>query len=215
MGLLVLQRFISTRVVACRPCGRGLIRSFTGKTLWQGWWGPISFFFNWFVLATNLHAWRRLGAIESPSLSGDLMPERAAGFGNVEGRQASNSKAQPKRRSRLRTASTVGFLGFLGLGLIASGWDATHHDHKGAHGSPVPAAMLDQMMAGAFTAEDGSAVSVRNASCTGQGDEVSPGSHTHFDCLVGFTDGATDDVVVHLLPGDELFFVSSQGSGAP
>ena len=39
VGLLVLQRFVSVRVTACRPCGHALIRSYAGKTLWQGWWG--------------------------------------------------------------------------------------------------------------------------------------------------------------------------------
>lgn len=207
VGLLVLQRFITVRVVACRPCGRGLIRKFTGKTLWQGWWGAISFFFNWFVLATNVRAWRRLGAIESPSLSGDLVMEPASGFGDVEAQPDS----QPKRRSRLRIAGAVGFLGFLGIGLVASGWDATHHDHDGAHGAPAPEAMVDPLMSGSFTADDGSTANVRNATCTGKGEPV-PGGYTHFDCLIVFADGNTDDVVVHLLPEGELFFISAQPS---
>lgn len=209
MGLLVLQRFVSVRVIACRPCGHGLIRSFTGKTLWQGWWGPISFFFNWFVLTTNLVAWRRLGAIESPSLSGDLVLQRPTGF---EERPSAEAEAQPKRRSRVRTASTVAVLGFVGLGLVASGWDATHHDHEGAHASPAPEAMLNRAMTGPFTADDGSTAVVRSATCTGQGQPV-PGGFTHFDCLLAFADGTTDDVVVHLLPNDELFFISSRGAG--
>jgi len=39
--------------VACRACGRRLVRDFTLRTLVQGWWGAFSFFFNVFVLVAN------------------------------------------------------------------------------------------------------------------------------------------------------------------
>jgi hypothetical protein len=208
VGLLFLQRFVSVRVNACRPCGRGLIRSFTGKTLWQGWWGAISFFFNWFVLATNLRAWRRLAAIENPSLSGDFSSEPITGFDDVESRPP-DSEAQPKRRFRLRNVSAAVFLGFIGLGLVASAWDATHHDHEGGHGIPAQPAALDlAMSSGPFTAEDGSSVGVKDAVCTGDG-EAAPGGYTHFTCALVFADGTNDEVTVHLLADDELFFVSA------
>lgn len=215
VGLLVMQRFVSVRVTACRSCGRGLIRSFTGKTLWQGWWGAISFFFNWFVLAANLFAWRRLGAIESPSLSGEFTSEAVTGFGDVERRPVADVEAQPKRRFRLRTASVLAVLGFIGLGLVTSAWDAAHHDHEGSHGTPAPAAMLDRAMSsGPFTSEDGSSVGVKDAACTGEGEAV-PGGYTHFDCALVFDDGSNDEVIVHLLADDEIFFVSSLDSAAP
>ena len=102
VGLLVMQRFVSTKVTACRPCGHRLIRSYTGRTLWQGWWGAISFFFNWFVLATNAWAWKRLGAIENPSLSGMLMSDSPRGFENAEQVPQEGAAEQPKPRSRLR-----------------------------------------------------------------------------------------------------------------
>jgi hypothetical protein len=119
-----MQQFFSTRVTACRPCGRRLIRSYTGKTLWQGWWGAISFFFNWFVLATNAWAWTRLGAMENPSLSGMVITDPPQGFGEL--RQPSQDAADepPKRPSRLRRAATFVLPGFMVLGLIGWGWDA-------------------------------------------------------------------------------------------
>lgn len=46
--------------------------------------------------------------------------------------------------------------------------------------------------------------------CVGNG-EGSPEGYTHFGCALTFSNGETDDVVVHLLPGDELFFKSSLG----
>jgi hypothetical protein len=210
-----MQQFVSVRVTACRSCGRALIRSFTGRTLWQGWWGAISFFFNWFVLAANLSAWRRLGAIDSPSLSGDFRPEAIPAFGDLEERAAETQQELPKRRSRLRTASFLVLPGFMVIGLVSWGWDSTHHDHEGAHGAPAPAAMVAQEMSvGTFTADDGSSLAVQNASCTGDGAAAAGGGgHTHFRCQLAFTDGNSDEVLVHLLPGDGLFFKSSDPAG--
>ena len=199
VGLLVMQQFFSTRVTACRPCGRRLIRSYTGKTLWQGWWGAISFFFNWFVLASNAWAWKRLGGIENPSLSGMVITDPPQGF------------VEPKRPSRLRRAATFVLPGFVLLGLIGWGWDATHHDHSEVHGAPESAAMVEEeLTAGSFTLDDGTSSSVRSASCTGEGeaDAAIAGMYTHFRCQVVFADGYPDEVIVHLLEND-LFFKST------
>jgi len=213
VGLLVMQRFVSTKVTACRPCGHGLIRSYTGRTLWQGWWGAISFFFNWFVLATNAFAWKRLGAIENPSLSGMLMPDSPQGF-SEEAAQGplERTEEQPKRRSRLRRGAVLVLPGFMALGLIGWAWDATHHDHSEPHGAPASAAMIKGEMAGAsFTSDDGTPTVVRTASCTGEAEaaEAAAGTYTHFRCQVVYDDGYLDEVIVHLLE-DEIFFKSTQ-----
>lgn len=212
VGLLVMQRFVSIRATACRPCGRALVRSFTGKTLWQGWWGPISFFFNWFVLASNAFAARRLGSIAAPSLSGEYVPPPAAReFGNPA--EPASTPDAPKR-SRLRTVATFVLPGFFALGLAGWAWDATHHDHGGAHGAPAPAEAISLAMSDgdAFIADDGTSVTVQSASCAGEGTAVAGGS-THFKCQLTFVDGTNDEVIVHLLPNDELLFKSSGGSG--
>lgn len=212
VGLLVLQQFVTTKVTACRPCGRRLLRSYTGKTLWQGWWGAISFFFNWFVLVSNAWAWRRLGAIESPSLSGMVIADSARSFEDVVQDSHAVGEGPPKRRSRLRRAATFALPALFAFGLIGWGWDATHHDHSEAHGVAASAAEIETAMTdGAFTAEDGTSSIVQTAACTGEGEAVA-GLHTHFLCRVGFDSGNTDEVTVHLLEGNELFFISAAGS---
>jgi len=208
VGLLVLQQFVTVKVTACRSCGRSLVGRFTARTLWQGWWGVISFFFNWFVLAANAVAWRKVSSLASPALSGELVADTPTGFRDVE----HTPEAEPKRRSRLRTIGVVLVGGFLLLGVIGWAWDATHHDHAGeAHGLPASVAVIEaEMTQGTFTADDGSAVSVTNASCTGEG-EAAPAGYTHFRCDLAFADGTSDEVIVHLLVGDQLFFMSTQG----
>jgi hypothetical protein len=206
VGLLVLQQFVTVRVTACRLCGRSLVRRFTARTLWQGWWGLISFFFNWFVLAANALTWRRLGSLVSPSLSGQLVTDTPTDFRDVE------RASQSKRRSRLRTLGAALFVGLVLLGLASRGWDATHHDHAGeTHGAPAPVDLIrSEMTKGAFTAADGSAVQVSQASCAGDGEATST-AFTHFRCDVTFADGTSDAVVVHLLEDDRLFFMSAHG----
>lgn len=91
VGLFVLQQFVTVRVLACGPCGRALVRAYTGQRLWQGWWGLISFFFNWFVLASNALTWKKLGRIDPPSLSGELVEDEPPGFhGDAEGKSRSS-----------------------------------------------------------------------------------------------------------------------------
>lgn len=208
VGLLVLQQFVTVRVTACRSCGRSLVKRFTARTLWQGWWGLISFFFNWFVLAANAVAWRRLGSLVSPSLSGELVVDSPTGFRDVE----DGPDAEPKRRSRLKTIGLALFVGLILLGVASWAWDSTHHDHAGeAHGVPASVGVIEaEMNQGTFTADDGSAVTVTHASCAGEG-ESAPGGYTHFRCRLAFADGTSDEVIVHLLAGDQLFFMSAQG----
>lgn len=42
--------------VPCRDHGMALTRSWLGKTVVQGWWGVISFFVSWFVVASDIAA---------------------------------------------------------------------------------------------------------------------------------------------------------------
>lgn len=190
--------------MACRSCGRSLIGRYTARTLWQGWWGLISFFVNWFVLAANALAWQRLGTLANPSLSGDLVPTAPTGFRDLE-------EVEPKRRSRLRSVGLALVLGFLVLGAAGWAWDATHHDHEGAHGLPAPIAAIEGAMTdGAWTADDGTSVAVSRATCAGEG-EATAGGYTHFRCSLTFANGTSDEVIVHVLEGDELFFKSALG----
>lgn len=205
VGLALLMQFHSKTVDACRPCGRALVRRETLRTLWMGWWGLISFFFNWFVLFANARAWRRVGALESPSLSGELVTHEPRGFDSPPAEEE-----QPKRRSRLRRGRAVLLLGVVALGLAGWGWDASHHDHEEAHAAPAAVPAIQLAMVGAFSSSDGGAVTVDHATCHGDGQPVNAG-YTHFDCSLIFSDGSGDEVIVHLLENDELFFVSSAG----
>lgn len=77
--MLVLQRFVKLQQPLCRECGRSTTLRYTGMTLWQGWWGVISFFANWFVLLTNAVAWIRYSRL--PSSAPEYSPLPAPAFG--------------------------------------------------------------------------------------------------------------------------------------
>ncbi|MEU7554718.1 hypothetical protein AB0B01_20650 [Streptomyces sp. NPDC044571] len=53
-GLIVLMRFLSLQGPFCRDCGLATYRRMSGDTLWQGWWGPLSFFITPVTLLVNL-----------------------------------------------------------------------------------------------------------------------------------------------------------------
>jgi len=60
-----MQRFIKIREALCRDCGTQLVKQYTLRTLFQGWWGFISFFVNWFVLVANVAAYVELSQLRS------------------------------------------------------------------------------------------------------------------------------------------------------
>jgi hypothetical protein len=68
VGMLIVQQFIKVKRPMCRDHARQLVKHFTLKTLWQGWWGYISFFVNWFVLAANAAVFVRAGKLGAPQL---------------------------------------------------------------------------------------------------------------------------------------------------
>ncbi|MFP3986706.1 hypothetical protein U9R90_04215 [Streptomyces sp. E11-3] len=53
-GIVVLMRFLKREGVFCRSCGTAIQRRMTSDTLWQGWWGPLSFFFTPITVLMNL-----------------------------------------------------------------------------------------------------------------------------------------------------------------
>jgi hypothetical protein len=213
VGLLVLQQFISIRVTACRPCGRKLIRSYTGQTLWQGWWGLISFFFNWFVLGANAWAWKRLGSIENPSISGMLVTESPRGFDEVHPTLPDATEPPAKQGSRLGRVAPFAAVGVGALCLVGWIWGEMQPDHSEPHGAPATAAMVEEFMIGeSFVSDYGTSSSaVQTATCTGDGEaaEGVAGMYTHFKCQVSFANETDDEVLVHLLE-DGLLFKSTQ-----
>ena len=119
--------------------------------------------------------------------------------------------ARPPLRARLVRLLLVLLVGSALVAGAARGWHAAQHDHDGRHGVPARPAALEKAMMGPFAAADGRSVAVLDATCVGQG-EATPAGYTHFSCRLVFDDGSSDEVVVHLLERDELFFKSSVGA---
>jgi hypothetical protein len=215
VGLFYLQRFVTVKAVACRACGRRLVRDFTLRTLVQGWWGLISFFFNWFVLAANAFAWLRLGRLNEPSVwTTEDVTAPSASFADAA---LEAEAASSKKRSWLVRGGIVPGVFFGGLVLLAIGagaWDATHHDHEGPHGSPLTALELRHQIAGQmFLTDGGLRIWVESASCNGTGGNGHEVRYIHFRCHLVFDNGEAEDVLVHVQP-DEFFFTSSRAGGA-
>lgn len=221
VGLFYLQRFVTVKTVACRACGRRLVRDFTLRTLAQGWWGLISFFFNWFVLAANAVAWLRLGRLNEPSIweAADMTAAptsvSARDTLGVETETLDAKTAAPRKRSWLVKAGVVPgvlFAGLVVLGLASWGWDAAHHDHGGPHGAPLTAVEVRKQIVGQmFLTDAGLRVWVESATCTGDGGNAV--RHVHFRCHFVFDNGKADDVLVHVEP-ESLFFKSPLAGGA-
>lgn len=66
VGMLVMQRFVKLQVPLCRDHAVQITRQYTAKTLWQGWWGYISFFVNFFVVVRNLMVLAEAKAMPAP-----------------------------------------------------------------------------------------------------------------------------------------------------
>jgi hypothetical protein len=208
VGLLVLQQFVTVQATACRACGLRLLRRFTLRTLVQGWWGAISFFFNWFVLGANAVAWLKLRRLEAPMVSGTegQAPPPSADWPST----SEDETAASRKSSRLSKIFGVVVLGGVLLGLAGWGWDATHHDHGGPHGPPLAVATVEaELTQGSFASEDGTSVQVQAANCDGEG-AAEGGGYTHLECQLHFSNGEFDIVVVHVL-ADEFFFKTTEG----
>ncbi|MFE9630848.1 hypothetical protein [Streptomyces sp. NPDC006463] len=72
-GMVVLMRFLSRKGPFCRDCGLAVVRDMSAKTLWQGWWGPLSVFITPVTLLTNLAPWGRLRKL-GPPVGGAMPP---------------------------------------------------------------------------------------------------------------------------------------------
>lgn len=68
VGMLVLQKFVTLKAPFCRDCGTAIVKDYTVRTVVQGWWGLISFFFNWVCLAGNALAYRKASRLPMPEV---------------------------------------------------------------------------------------------------------------------------------------------------
>jgi hypothetical protein len=96
------------------------------------------------------------------------------------------------------------------IGLIYWGWDATHHDHGGGHGAPLTTVEIERYGKGEYRDKDGTAHTVSAVSCQPGEDGKGQAPNVHFRCDLTFTNGDHDNVVIHVLPGDELMFKSTE-----
>ena len=120
---------------------------------------------------------------------------------------AGRADSRRPHRARLLRPTLILLVGSTLVAGAARGWEEVRHEHEGGHGPPARPAALEKAVVGPFVARDGSSVTVLDASCGGDG-EVVDGGYTHFSCRLLFADGEAEEVVVHLLGGDELFFKS-------
>ena len=67
VGMIIVQRFVRFRGPLCRDHGLELTKRYLRQTLVQGWWGYISFFVNWFVIATDLMTLSTARGMQPPS----------------------------------------------------------------------------------------------------------------------------------------------------
>jgi hypothetical protein len=66
-GMFLLMRFHKWEGPFCRTCGTALFRAAITKTLWQGWWGPLSaVIFNPFTIIKNLVVRRKINKLHEP-----------------------------------------------------------------------------------------------------------------------------------------------------
>ena len=80
VGMLLVQRFVKVRANLCRECGSRILRQYTLRTLWQGWWGLISFFANAFTILANVVYLLKLRRLPSPQLSSTPLDRIVASY---------------------------------------------------------------------------------------------------------------------------------------
>jgi len=67
IGMIILQKFVRAKPTLCRVHGEQVVKAFLKKTLVEGWWGIISFFVNFFVIAADLAELSRLRKLAPPT----------------------------------------------------------------------------------------------------------------------------------------------------
>ncbi|MGK5729059.1 hypothetical protein [Streptomyces sp. URMC 124] len=77
-GILFWMTFMHLKGPFCRNCGLAVEREMTGKTLWQGWWGPMSLaIFTPFTLIWNMTVKSKLQKLPPPTPA--QMPNQGSG----------------------------------------------------------------------------------------------------------------------------------------
>ncbi len=66
-GILYVMRFLSRKGMFCRSCGLATYREMSAKTLWQGWWSPLSVAITPLTLLMNLGPRGRFRKLAAPA----------------------------------------------------------------------------------------------------------------------------------------------------
>ncbi|MEU9122347.1 hypothetical protein AB0C96_21225 [Streptomyces sp. NPDC048506] len=66
-GILYVMRFLSRSGQFCRSCGLATYREMSAKTLWQGWWSPLSVVITPITLLLNLGPRSRFRKLAAPA----------------------------------------------------------------------------------------------------------------------------------------------------
>ncbi len=74
VGIIVMQRFVKLQQPLCREHGIEITNTYLRKTMIEGWWGFISFFVNFGVVASDLVVLVRYRALDEPRDIGRFLP---------------------------------------------------------------------------------------------------------------------------------------------
>jgi hypothetical protein len=66
-GMVFVMQFRTLKGPYCRDCGIATVRDMSSQTLWQGWWGPASFFITPVILLINVVRRIQFGRMPSPT----------------------------------------------------------------------------------------------------------------------------------------------------
>jgi hypothetical protein len=67
VGIVIAFQWKHVKGRFCRDCGTASTRTVLNRTLLTGWWGFISFFFNWYAIAVDLGALQKLKGLPAPT----------------------------------------------------------------------------------------------------------------------------------------------------
>lgn len=66
VGLVIIRRSFKVGSPLCRTHGMATSKEYLGKTLLFGWWGLISFFYNFFAVGSDISAYFAFRRLSTP-----------------------------------------------------------------------------------------------------------------------------------------------------
>lgn len=75
--MVLFYSWRSYRIQACRICGVVVAEEALNATMIKGWWGIFAFLANTVAVASNVVAWARFRALDTPPPAADQLARRA------------------------------------------------------------------------------------------------------------------------------------------